>query len=138
MSQTPPPDLVQTLLARQGLDRKDSLLRLLVEQSQAATQEAASRQRARRRALRVVLAELYELRERMTRVAAALGSCECLGEDGDCECRGRDGPGSRPIDEDLFHELVGPALERVQARAHAHDKRAASRPQANDGGSDDE
>lgn len=61
--------------------------------------------------------ELDELRDRLDRLAAALGACaECWGEDPDCEvCVGTGTPGSFVPDPRLYRTLVSPACRAVRA-----------------------
>jgi hypothetical protein len=70
-------------------------------------------------------AELRLLRERCDTVAAALGACGlCWGEDHSCRaCRGQGAPGRAIPDEQLFCEIVVPAVRLV----HANRQRSAQR-----------
>lgn len=53
-------------------------------------------------------------RERMTRLARALGACDCWGEALTCTtCGGRGAPGWRLPDRGEFEALVRPALTKV-------------------------
>lgn len=53
-------------------------------------------------------------RERMARLAQALGACECWGESLTCPtCGGRGAPGWKLPDRGEFEALVRPALTRV-------------------------
>lgn len=50
------------------------------------------------------------LEDRSVVLAAALGACECWGEEPSCDdCRGSGSPGWLPPDPELFDELVRPA-----------------------------
>jgi hypothetical protein len=54
------------------------------------------------------------LRVRNSRVARALGACDCFGEDVGCvECGGRGAPGWRLPDRGQFEAIVRPALQKV-------------------------
>lgn len=51
-------------------------------------------------------------------LACALGACDCWGLRPDCAvCNGAGFSGWRQPDLDLFHEFVGPAVERLSANA---------------------
>jgi hypothetical protein len=51
------------------------------------------------------------LADRMVLLVAALGACECWGEDSDCtECSGRGSAGWMPPDPALYDEYVRPAV----------------------------
>jgi hypothetical protein len=51
-------------------------------------------------------------------LACALGACDCWGFRPDCAvCNGAGFSGWRQPDPDLFHEFVGPAVERLSANA---------------------
>lgn len=62
--------------------------------------------------------ELSTLRDREDILAEALGACcLCWGEDSQCRaCRGRGRPGYAMPDEELFEELVLPAVQMLRAR----------------------
>jgi len=70
--------------------------------------------------------ELQLLRERIRRLADALGACgSCCGEDSGCrDCQGLGRPGRTPPDERLFAEMVMPAVRIMRLC----DRRAASAP----------
>jgi hypothetical protein len=77
--------------------------------------------------------QAYEtLTDRNVLLAAALGACECWGEDPECrDCAGSGAPGWIPPDPELFAEYVGPALRRVRPdapseRATVHEKEEQS------------
>jgi len=67
--------------------------------------------------LEVARAEVKLLRERCDTVAAALGACGlCWGQDQSCRaCRGHGAPGHCIPDEELFCELVVPAVRLIHA-----------------------
>ena len=67
--------------------------------------------------------EVRSLRDREELLADALGACcMCWGEDPQCRaCRGRGSPGYAKPDEELFNELVFPAMQMLRAwRANKH------------------
>ena len=72
------------------------------------------------------------LTDRNVLLAAALGACECWGEDGGCrDCAGAGAPGWIPPDPELFAEYVVPAVRRARPdvpreRATDHDKEKQS------------
>jgi hypothetical protein len=70
-----------------------------------------------RGSLQAVSHELAALRDREDILAEALGACcLCWGEDSHCRaCRGRGRPGFTAPDEELFEELVLPAMKMLRA-----------------------
>jgi hypothetical protein len=62
--------------------------------------------------------ELNALRDREDILAEALGACcLCWGEDSQCRaCRGRGRPGFAMPDEELFEELILPAVQTMRTR----------------------
>jgi hypothetical protein len=67
--------------------------------------------------------EVRSLRDREELLADALGACcMCWGQDPRCRaCRGRGSPGYAKPDEELFNELVFPAVQMLRAwRANKH------------------
>jgi hypothetical protein len=66
-----------------------------------------------------MFAELQEHRERVDRLAWALGACcLCWGQDEECRnCRGRGRPGFSMPDEKLFAEFVMPAVRMLRAKS---------------------
>ena len=70
-----------------------------------------------RERLQSVQNELHALRDHEDILAEALGACcLCWGEDNQCRaCRGRGRPGFSVPDEELFEELVLPAVRIVRA-----------------------
>lgn len=89
-------------------------------EAQAAAVEAEKQEAVRtlQRMARSMFKELEELRGRNDMLAAALGACYlCWGENVSCElCGGEGAPGSTPPDGELFKELVGPVVRRLQRR----------------------
>lgn len=67
--------------------------------------------------MQALAAEIGSLRERMELVADALGACGlCWGQDPQCRaCRGRGRPGYALPDEELFADLVLPAVQMMRA-----------------------
>lgn len=58
-----------------------------------------------------------QLAARNLLLAAALGACECWGENTECEyCKGVGSTGWIDPEEDLLRELVGPALQIIQTK----------------------
>jgi hypothetical protein len=52
-------------------------------------------------------------------VAAALGACECWGEDLQCpHCKGEGEPGYKSVNQRYFRLYVQPCLEKMQVAAH--------------------
>ena len=62
---------------------------------------------------------LYEtLLDHDVLLAAALGACDCWGDDLGCRsCAGEGRPGWKPPDPQLYDELVAPAVARVAGAA---------------------
>lgn len=73
--------------------------------------------------------DLYdELLERNSVLAAALGACDCWGEDAGCDiCRGTGEPGSMLPDRRLFARFVQPALRAIR-RANGAPANAPFKP----------
>ncbi|MCF6509657.1 hypothetical protein E9549_19995 [Blastococcus sp. MG754426] len=83
----------------------DRLMGQLVER--LATEPAPSRP------VTVVDASTQQLSDTCLLLAAALGACECWGREPGCEvCAGAGSPGWTDPDEDLYRELVLPAVRR--------------------------
>lgn len=72
------------------------------------------------------------LADRDVLLAAALGACDCWGEDPGCPgCGGRGSPGWEPPDPELYAEYVAPAVRRTAPdgpRAHPDPGPAAAVP----------
>jgi hypothetical protein len=69
--------------------------------------------------------EVDDLVERASELAAALGACDCWGDDPDCPfCHGGGTPGWMPPDRRLFAVYVYPAIRTLRAGR----KRTGSRP----------
>lgn len=53
-------------------------------------------------------------------LAAALGACDCWGENPDCvDCSGQGTPGWEDPDPLLFREFVSPAIKRARSRSRS-------------------
>lgn len=112
-----PTHLLEQLLA-QASPRQRLLMQLLsrsTAEQQDQDDERRQRTEMRRYKLRLMLAENRMMRARIAALAAALGSCECFGQDEDCECGGTEGPGSMLPDPLLFREYVRPCLDALRA-----------------------
>jgi len=77
-----------------------------------------------------MFAELKAHRERVDRLAWALGACcLCWGMDTECRiCRGRGRPGFALPDEELFGELVLPAVRALRAQGEKRNGFAGQLP----------
>jgi hypothetical protein len=72
--------------------------------------------------IRMLRAEVEQLRRRSDTLAAALGACYlCWGRDAACvQCLGAGRPGWNEPDETLFRRLVYPAIRRRRDGSHAN------------------
>ncbi len=68
--------------------------------------------------------------DRQVLLAAALGACDCWGEDVDCpECGGKGSAGWVPPDPELFAEYVVPAVRRTAGPSPVPEHAPAPAPQ---------
>lgn len=97
-----------------GADQPDDRHKLLLKKATAKIKQL----RRVIEGLKEELDDLYDFNEDM---ALALGACpSCWGEDPDCpDCRGKGAPGSFTPDEELFSELVQPAVRRRSSKPNA-------------------
>jgi len=73
-----------------------------------------------------------ELFERDAALAAALGACDCWGQDAHCPlCRGAGGPGWTLPDRQLFAEYVYPALRALPKRDNGSRRARNESPNGN-------
>jgi hypothetical protein len=95
------------------------VMQMITSRRESGERDAARVDRGRR--VERVRTHLHELRTALTSahellddLAAALGACAaCWGDADACPaCRGRGAPGWRAPDDDLFDELVAPAVKR--------------------------
>jgi hypothetical protein len=84
----------------------------------ASSQKSSDAMRELRHQVESMFAELQGLRERIDQLAWALGACcLCWGTDPLCRnCRGHGRPGFSIPDEELFVELVLPAVRTLRAQ----------------------
>jgi hypothetical protein len=104
----------------------DPMLAMMMQMMNSRRSEEPPENRRRERVERV-RSHLGELRSALASahgllddIADALGACDvCWGSDERCrECRGRGTPGWRMPDEELFAELVAPAVKRHAEGQH--------------------
>jgi hypothetical protein len=96
-------------------DADPALLEPIDSSAEGCTLEATIREQSER--IDALHAEIAHLREHLDRCAGALGACgTCWGADPRCRaCRGRGFPGYASPDEQLYAELVAPAVRTMKA-----------------------
>jgi len=102
--------------------------------SQKPSRELPSHSKSDRNGSPAAGTDWDELVDRNIVLAAALGACECWGEQPSCAtCRGAGGPGWRLPDRQLFSIFVFPAIEAMRKSWNSRTRAAITLPRHTNG-----
>ena len=137
MTDTPNPAMAQLLSQMGGSSKKQLLAQMLMQQQNnaEATPETGNKDKLRGQ-LKRLTQQNQQLKQRLRHTnqerlellgyldyllelnqgfSAAVGACECWGEDDDCEnCHGAGKPGWKPRNEEAFAAMISPVLTKAE------------------------